>query len=345
VIGVIGARGAVGSAAAAQLIAAGYPVRAGARTALCPDPAPRGPVEVMRVDVDDPAGLYRFCLGCDIVLNCAGPATRIGARVAVAAAAADANYVDAAGDDTLYASVREATGDRIAIVSAGFHPGLSELLPRYLAASLPTRQRRMTVWHGGRDRFAPASAIDFLVGDHGGGRGARTAGGFPGRVRVPYVPDVLTLFAEATTTASRLVRDLGLDALDRFHGFAGEHVVRVLAGRAAGGDGMPVERLIRASERDLAGTDPYQIIAVRSEDERGRVRGLVACGRGAATVAGAVAASAADQMMRGRVAAGVHHAGFALDPCRTVEWLTATGALVSVEMIDGDPCADAAGDA
>ncbi|WP_341720838.1 NAD(P)H-binding protein [Micromonospora sp. FIMYZ51] len=153
----LGAGGAVGRVVTARLATAGHPVRAGARKPAELPPAPPGgsPVDRVPVDIDDPATLHRFCDGCAVVVNCAGPAVRIGARVAAAATATGADYVDAAGDAALAEAVGEVCGDRRAVLSAGLSPGLSELLPRYLAGCLPAPPHRLTGWHASRDRFAP----------------------------------------------------------------------------------------------------------------------------------------------------------------------------------------------
>ncbi|WP_341720839.1 hypothetical protein QQG74_14665 [Micromonospora sp. FIMYZ51] len=156
--------------------------------------------------------------------------------------------------------------------------------------------------------------------------------------RVPFVPDPVTLFAYLPAAALRIARDLELTALDWFNGFAGEHVVRALT---AGGDpDGAVDRLRRAAELDLFGGEAYQILVLRAEDRTGRVRGLVTHGRDASRITGEVAAYAAEVVLRGQVPAGVHHAGFVLDPASTVDALLAAGALVSAVPIDGDPCAD-----
>ncbi|SFI59469.1 Saccharopine dehydrogenase NADP binding domain-containing protein [Streptosporangium canum] len=57
-----------------------------------------GADEAVAVDLRDAAALAAFCEGCHVVVNCAGPSSRILDTVARAALAAGAHYVDVAGD-------------------------------------------------------------------------------------------------------------------------------------------------------------------------------------------------------------------------------------------------------
>ncbi|MET8388557.1 saccharopine dehydrogenase NADP-binding domain-containing protein [Streptosporangium canum] len=72
-----------------------------------------GADEAVAVDLRDAAALAAFCEGCHVVVNCAGPSSRILDTVARAALTAGAHYVDVAGD----AAVR----DRL--VAAGLPAG------------------------------------------------------------------------------------------------------------------------------------------------------------------------------------------------------------------------------
>ncbi|MCP3424661.1 saccharopine dehydrogenase NADP-binding domain-containing protein [Rothia sp. AR01] len=135
-IGVLGASGAVGSAASRFLAASGgarlrlggrgeEPLRAlaaelagaagrgRAASGHGPDSHGRGPdpetdaAEVRPTDLADDASLAAFCAGCDVVLCCAGPSYAVGDRVARAALAAGADVVDVTGDEP----VRSALAD------------------------------------------------------------------------------------------------------------------------------------------------------------------------------------------------------------------------------------------
>ncbi|MEE3922525.1 methyltransferase [Micromonospora sp. BRA006-A] len=91
-----------------------------------------GAGEAVAVDVYDRDSLARFCAGCRLVVCAGGASHQVLDRVAVAALAAGADYVDAGGDEPLYdrlAGRDLAAQGRVALVTAGMMPGLSGLLP------------------------------------------------------------------------------------------------------------------------------------------------------------------------------------------------------------------------
>jgi len=96
-------------------------------------------VSAAYVDILDARSLDDFCTRCSIIVNCAGPVMLLEDRVAQAAFRQRRHYVDAAG----MALVRERLlphGRPIAdlglsfVVSAGWMPGISEVLPVYAEA-------------------------------------------------------------------------------------------------------------------------------------------------------------------------------------------------------------------
>ena len=149
VVGVLGAAGAVGTATARALGAAGVRVRPGVRPA---------------VDAGDPASLARFCAGCRVVVNATGAGER--ERVASAALAAGAHYVDPTGDAALVDRAKGATWT--ALLAAGATPGLSGLLPRWLASQGFDRASVLTAYAAAFDGFTPGAAAEFLLSLDGG---------------------------------------------------------------------------------------------------------------------------------------------------------------------------------
>ena len=185
-IGIIGGYGAVGRAAARRLqkwrvgalrLGGRHPERAAAFAAE----ELGGQAEVLGVDYRSDAELAAFCSGCRLVLNCAGPSYRILDRIARAAFAAGADYVDSYGDDPTHE--RLAPGfpqPRTAILSAGVMPGMAGLLPRWLAARGFERVSRLLGYVGGLERVTPAAAADYLL-SLGSGYGESLAGWRDGR--------------------------------------------------------------------------------------------------------------------------------------------------------------------
>ncbi|GIJ79619.1 hypothetical protein SAMN05443287_104136 [Micromonospora phaseoli] len=351
VVAVLGASGAVGRVALDLLRSWGVgPLRAGARRR----PQIDG-VDGVAVDAHDPAGLARFCAGARVVLNCAGPAVDLADRVARACDAADADYVDAAGDDALYASVVAAIGggSRVAVVSAGMMPGLSGLLPRLLAAHLPDGER-LTGYVGGRDRFTLTAAVDYVAADESfgwpaaawrDGRVVQRALSPVDEVAVPSFPEPVTAQPYLGTETARVAAALGLRRVDWYSVFAGERVLTALraaprpedAGPRQTGDAdlrQAGERLRRAAELDLFGQRPYQNLVVTLAGSRGE-RTAVVHGTGASDLTGTVAALTVRAVLAGAVPPGVWHAAEVLDPVATfTELAAAPGVLLASVVAD-----------
>ncbi len=137
-IGVIGASGATGRVVAEELAARG----AGALVLAGRDPARvraavAGADAVRAVDVFDGRSLAALCADCDVVVNCAGPSAAVRDRVARAAVAAGAHYVDPGGDEEVVADLVDRWGEPAerglaTIFYAGWIPGLSGILVRWV---------------------------------------------------------------------------------------------------------------------------------------------------------------------------------------------------------------------
>jgi saccharopine dehydrogenase (NAD+, L-lysine forming) len=98
-----------------------------------------GRVAAAQVDVLDKHSLDDFCSRCSIVVNCAGPVMVLQDRVAQAAFSRRCHYIDAAGmsfvQERMLPHRREIEDLGLSfVVSAGWMPGLSELLAAYAAA-------------------------------------------------------------------------------------------------------------------------------------------------------------------------------------------------------------------
>jgi hypothetical protein len=98
-----------------------------------------GRVSAAHLDVLDPRSLDEFCRQCSIVVNCAGPVMLLQDRVAQAAFQARCHYVDVAGltfvKERILSHGPEIAGLGLSfVVSAGWMPGISELVPVYANA-------------------------------------------------------------------------------------------------------------------------------------------------------------------------------------------------------------------
>jgi saccharopine dehydrogenase-like NADP-dependent oxidoreductase len=101
-------------------------------------------VSAVRVDVHDPQSLEEFCGRCSVVVNCGGPVSELHDMVAQAALRTRSHYVDVAGLTLVREGMmrydQELSDLGLAcVVSAGWLPGMTELLPAYSLAVAKTR--------------------------------------------------------------------------------------------------------------------------------------------------------------------------------------------------------------
>jgi short subunit dehydrogenase-like uncharacterized protein len=118
----------------------------------------------------DAQSLDDFCGGCSIVVNCGGPVSQLQDRVAQAAFRKRRHYVDVAGlsfvKERMSSHGREieALGLRF-VVSAGWIPGLCELLPVYADALARARMdsiESVTVYYGDSGEWSESAYRDIV---------------------------------------------------------------------------------------------------------------------------------------------------------------------------------------
>jgi hypothetical protein len=127
-----------------------------------------GRVSAAQLDVLDAPSLDRFCGECSIVVHCGGPVMRLQDRVAQAALRSRCHYVDLAGlsvvKERLIPHARELTDLGLSfVVSAGWLPGLSELLPAYAharARAIMDTIESLTVYFGDSGEWSTAAFQD-----------------------------------------------------------------------------------------------------------------------------------------------------------------------------------------
>lgn len=354
-IGLIGASGAVGRSVLRHLRQAevGH-LRLGGRRADALQGLARGDDEVVALDLTDTDALGRFCADCAVVVNAAGPTTLVMDRIARAAIAAGADYVDAAGDEPVHERLSDVShGDRCLLLSAGMMPGLTALLPRHLASSLDG-PLRLACFIGGLDRFTPTAAGDY-VASLGNGYGQPLAA-WRGRVvpralavrqdeDVPFFPDRVAAMPYLSQENVRIARRLGLVAGDWYNVFAGRHLreafgrARAQLGTAAPADA--IKTLCEAAALDLVGCEPYQLLVYRLE--AGSVsRSLMLRATDSYALSGAMAAFAALDLRDGTIPPGLHFAGEIMDPGSTMARLRRSKEVIALEIVDGVAAGEAA---
>jgi len=337
VIALLGGYGAVGLAAARCLERAGLgPLRLGGRrpeTARARGGVPGGATTLERVDLEDDASLAAFLRGCALVVNCAGPSHRAAARVARAAAAAGLPHVDAGGAGL---ERRDDLGGGTSIFAAGALPGLSGMLPRWLAARFD-RVEALTVQTGVLDRFTAAGAEDFLAGLFDAPSAsmapplARPAVGLSGgRARrwqtLPFFPGEVMVTPYCDSESRAVARALGVSDSHWAQVSHGEHLPAALDAAPGLDRAEAVRLLCRAAELDLAGRAPAMRMVVRIDGVVGGVpagRTAVMHADGVAPLAGAVVAAVAALVRRGRLPSGRYAAGSIADPAPVIAALSA----------------------
>ncbi len=358
-LAVVGAYGAVG-AAALRVIAERRPdtvVRLGGRDrtqaeALLAKSGLRG--EAVEVDLYDGRSAARFCRGARVVLNCAGPSYQVLDKVAWAAAAAGADYVDPGGDEPLLeALTRTGTFTGTAVITAGMQPGLTGLLPRHLCATLGD-PRRLTAYVGTMDRLTPAGAADYLLslgGAYGEARGAIRGGIRVEReleprtgVELPYANNRVDVYPYLSFESARLPELTGLTEIDWYNVFdGGAHMMNCLSrlqGAMRGESDLAAAagELTRAAALDLFGRDPFQLMLfeVTGTDDAGRpaTRSLALRAGDTYALTGLVGALAVLAVLDGAVPPGVHFGSDVLDAQSVLAALRAEPAVGLLEVVD-----------
>ncbi|MFJ8313368.1 MULTISPECIES: saccharopine dehydrogenase NADP-binding domain-containing protein [unclassified Streptomyces] len=349
-IGVLGGYGAVGGHAALLLERWGTgPLRIGGRDDVRAKrfvTAHMAESEAVAVDIEDAASLAAFVRGCDLVVNCAGPSHRTSEQVTFAALMAGAHVVDAGGGGWLD-RIRTAVGERSVLYDAGALPGLSGLLPRWLAAEDFDSVHGLTAYACALDRFTATGADDYLDGVLGEAGeplaawrdGARRSGSLHRLpdVQLPYLPRSVTAFPYLDAEGERLARDLSLTDGSWYTAVDGEHLAAALESARTLERDRAVQALCHATALDSAGRTPYVCLIVQLDGVRaGRpaTRTAILRAPGIAQLTGAVTAVAALAVLRGEVPHGTHGVDTALDPVYAVARLTAEPGLCDLRVHD-----------
>ncbi|MFI7122095.1 saccharopine dehydrogenase NADP-binding domain-containing protein [Amycolatopsis sp. NPDC049868] len=281
-IAILGGYGAVGATAARRLATAGIPIRVGGRnlrsaSALCEELGENASAHA--VDLTDNRSLATFCAGATVVLNCAGPSYRVLDTVALAASAANAHYVDVAGDQPLLRRlVALPPSDRLAVISAGVMPGLTAILPRGLLGDDPARTA-IDLHVGGPVRITPVSAQDILLAT-GPDFGTPLASWRDGEVvkgsESPQWNVTLPRFGHAvhalpylTAESVDFARHHGVGELRSHSVYVSERIPTTLATAWAESPDDPTtwaEELAKAAAEDLSEHAPHYTILVRRRD-------------------------------------------------------------------------------
>jgi len=174
IVGIVGGYGATGKVVAAELWkSTRWQIRIGGRSL---DHAKTAAVKfeqrvvAAQLDVLNDRSLDAFCSGCSLVINCAGPVSLLQDRVAQSAFRNRCHYVDPAGlsfvKERMLPHHAEITNLGLSfVVSAGWIPGISELLPIYAhtqASAHMDSVESVTAYFGDSGDWSPTAFRDMV---------------------------------------------------------------------------------------------------------------------------------------------------------------------------------------
>lgn len=171
-IGIIGGYGSVGQWAAKSLTEHMEDmIRVGGRNkavyAMCAERHQLIHTEFARVDFTDLDSVRQFAKGCRLILNCAGPAFGRSLKVADTILNMGSCYVDVGFDNHMDELFKQ-YDNRNLLCKAGAIPGLSGLLPRYLAERVQQADQ-VEVYYSALGKFSKTASEDYLNGIFGNG--------------------------------------------------------------------------------------------------------------------------------------------------------------------------------
>lgn len=175
-IGVIGATGHVGAGALRALEKENHDVTAfyytPEKAELLKKQFP-GKIRYEYLDVQDELLLSETCEKCDILINCAGPSSKLQDSIAICCVRAGKMYIDVAGGKNL----RHKTEDDCSmypggsvILGAGIYPGLTEIAGAAIAEKTASLKKLKIFFHG-NSTLSYAAAYDIVSGMEESGDG------------------------------------------------------------------------------------------------------------------------------------------------------------------------------
>jgi hypothetical protein len=335
-IGIIGGYGDVGLQAARMFNEWGkHPLRIGGRnpeTARLKLEAEFPRAQWVSVNIEDDRSMESFLDGCELIVNCAGPSYRTAACAAGMCLAKGCHHVDAGFDKGLEAMIGTPQSTAV-LYAAGATPGLSGLLPRWLAKSFD-KVDSLIYFAGALDRFTASAAEDYLAGVSGndneplaawkdGARRSSVLRRKPGAT-LPFFPREVALYPYFDAEAEFVAASLSLRDGEWYLAIDGSHVPPVLeevrtlfpADRKSA-----VKRLCMAAELDSAGRRKYinLIIQLRGiQNGAGITRTLILQADRPSTLTGWAVAAAGIALLEGDIPPGVGPLAAIPDPDKVI---------------------------
>jgi len=161
-IGMIGCGGRIGPTVCRYLAESGYEIQGGQRREPDYSKYPSN-FTWKHLDVNNDKELADFCKGCDIIVNCSGPAYMLLEKVALAAATAGAIYVDVSDalvfDDEVRSRIE---GKGTFYLASGFYPGITGVMLKKAISSFD-RINTITGYSGGAELYSLIGCLDIIM--------------------------------------------------------------------------------------------------------------------------------------------------------------------------------------
>ncbi|QDR79898.1 saccharopine dehydrogenase NADP-binding domain-containing protein [Sporomusa termitida] len=305
--------------------------------------------EWVPVDAENVQSVEHFLAGCELVINCTGPSSRLGGRVAGMCLAKGCHHIDAGVNKELE-SLHGAPYNTISLYAAGAVPGLSGLLPRWLAKSFDQLES-MLCYIGSLDRFTASAAEDYLAG--ASGRGNKPLAAWQNgscrlsvlrrreRIQLPFFAREVTLYPYFDQEAEFVASSLLLNNGEWYIASDGKQVSSLLeevCGQFLTERETAIRRLCRASEIDSAGRQRYInfIIQLSGKINGCRIdRTLVLQADRPAVLTGLAAAAAGMAVLAGEIPPGVCPLAEIVDPCSVVTRLVNANGIKQLKVFEG----------
>jgi hypothetical protein len=323
-----------------------------------------GSARAAACDVFDAASLAAFCERADVVVNCAGPYTRVLDRVARAAHAAGAHYVDPGGDAAVHRRL-EPLGPEIAatsrsfVLNAGLIEGGTGLIAWYASAVAEAafdEVSSLDVYFGDLEEYSQAACEDILgdafddeaLGWYRGGTWKRL--GQVGALRAGGRVDLPRPFGAGAFVMPHFRVELTRLATERPYGRVASFIVPQLSART-----LPRWGYIRAAtfispqhaaaslsalmqdetRRYGAGSVIQAVVKGRRGGEDARLRVTESDARGY-WITGVTCALAAEAVLASQTAPGLAYLCDAVDPVAFVHALADRGLTIASD-VNGAP--------
>ncbi len=304
--------------------------------------------EWFEVDIENDDSLKNFITGCELIVNCVGPSHRIATKVMQMCLSNNCHLVES-GEGRSIEKMHKPLHSSAVLYSAGALPGLSGLLPRWLANSFD-KVTNLIAYTGGLDQFTLSGAEDYLYGIFDNPKPSLSTGkdnyynylflNDKIKVSLPFFPNEVRLYPYFDTETEFVAQDLSLLSGEWYMAIGGDHLSAALERISkefyADTKGT-IKRLCLASELDVAGRQTYFNFLVQLEGfKQGKslTRTLVLQTKGVSELTGSVAAVAGIALLKGELPFNVGPVAKIPDPDILIARLSETKIISQLEVFD-----------